>query len=210
LIKEVIHRAGRIDVLVNNAGFGIVGAAEESSLDQSRSIFETNVFGCIRMIKAVLPHMHNQGEGRIINISSVVGIIPSPFMALYASTKHALEGYSESLDHEVRKFNIRSILIEPAYTKTSFDKNSTMADVTLPIYEKARNGINKVISNALNNDAGPADVVAQVVARAATDKKPKVRYAAGSTASKLLKLRRFVPEGLFDSLVRKTFHLDSY
>src|SRR6059058_2379651 len=115
-VREVLHRSGRIDVLVNNAGLGVSGAAEESSIDQARALFETNLFGSIRTTRAVLPHMREQGNGRIINVSSVLGFMPAPFMALYAATKHAIEGYSESLDHEVREHGIRVLLVEPAYT----------------------------------------------------------------------------------------------
>src|SRR3954469_1756415 len=105
-VREVLDRSGRIDVLVNNAGLGITGAAEESSIEQARALFETNLFGSIRMTRAVLPHMREQRSGRIINISSIVGLIPVPYMALYASSKHALEGYSESVDHEVREHGV--------------------------------------------------------------------------------------------------------
>src|SRR5256714_15019148 len=101
VVREVLERSGRIDVLVNNAGVGIAGAAEESSIEQARALFETNVFGSIRMTRAVLPHMREQGRGRIINVSSVLGLLPAPFMALYAATKHAIDGYSESLGHVV-------------------------------------------------------------------------------------------------------------
>ena len=123
-IAEVVKRAGRIDVLVNNVGVGLAGGAEESSADQARALFDINLFGTMRVTNAVLPHMRRQGAGRIINISSVLGFIPAPFSALYASSKHALEGYSESLDHELRGFGIRVSLIEPAYTRTSFDANN--------------------------------------------------------------------------------------
>src|SRR3954468_23393306 len=92
-VREVLARSGRIDVLVNNAGLGIAGAAEESSIEQARALFDTNVFGSIRMTRAVLPQMREQGSGRIINVSSVLGLVPAPFAALYASTKHAIEGY---------------------------------------------------------------------------------------------------------------------
>ena len=101
-VGEVLSKAGRIDLLVNNAGVGLVGGAEESSLEQAKSLFDVNLFGVIRMTKAVLPVMRQQRAGRIVNISSVMGLIPAPFMALYAASKHALEGYSESLDHEIR------------------------------------------------------------------------------------------------------------
>ena len=112
-VGEVLSQAGRIDLLVNNAGVGLVGGAEESSLEQAKSLFDVNLFGVIRMTKAVLPAMRKQGAGRIVNISSVMGLIPAPFMALYAASKHALEGYSESLDHEIRGSGVRVVLVEP-------------------------------------------------------------------------------------------------
>src|SRR5918995_2939272 len=102
-IQQVMQLEGRIDLLVNNAGFSVApGGAEESSTEQAQSIFDTNFFGIVRMTRAVVPHMRHQGSGRIINIGSVLGFLPAPYMALYAATKHAIEGYSESLDHELR------------------------------------------------------------------------------------------------------------
>src|SRR5437763_6867840 len=118
-VREVLDRSGRIDVLVNNAGLGVAGAGEESSLEQAHALFDTNLFGSIRMTRAVLPHMREQRSGRIINVSSIVGFIPVPYMALYATSKHALEGYCESVDHEVREPGVRVLLVEPAFTRTS-------------------------------------------------------------------------------------------
>src|SRR5689334_15974645 len=138
-VNELIRREGRIDLLVNNAGFGVApGGAEESSIEQARSIFETNFFGIIRMTRAVLPHMREQRSGRIINIGSVLGFLPMPYGALYAATKHAIEGYSESLDHELRTIGIRVAVIEPAYIKTSFDANFIAPDAPLDVYRDVR------------------------------------------------------------------------
>src|SRR5215216_2284913 len=137
-VREVLDRSGHIDVLVNNAGFGAAGAAEESSVEQGRALFETNLFGAMRMSRAVLPHMRHQGRGRIINVSSIVGLIPVPFMALYAASKHAVEGYSESLDHEVREHGVRVLLVEPGFTKTGFDASLAAADQPLPLYARRR------------------------------------------------------------------------
>ena len=123
VVQQVIERFGRIDVLINNAGIGTAGAAEESSVAQDQRLFNINVFGVIRMTKAVLPQMRAQGSGRIINISSVYGFIPQPYMAAYAASKHAVEGYSESLDHEVREHGVRALLVEPAITNTGFEAN---------------------------------------------------------------------------------------
>src|SRR4029453_18133017 len=111
VVQQVIERFGRLDVLVNNAGIGSAGAAEENSVVQAQSVFDVNVFGLIRMTKAVLPHMRAQGSGRIINICSVLGFLPAPYGALYAASKHAVEGYSESVDHEVREHGVRVLLV---------------------------------------------------------------------------------------------------
>ncbi|TIS73184.1 MAG: SDR family NAD(P)-dependent oxidoreductase, partial [Mesorhizobium sp.] len=111
LVEEVLAETGRIDLLVNNAGIGLLGGAEESSTAQAQALFDVNVFGVIRMTNAVLPTMRRQRSGRIVNLSSVLGLIPAPYSALYASTKHAIEGYSESLDHELRSFGIRVVLV---------------------------------------------------------------------------------------------------
>jgi short-subunit dehydrogenase len=114
LAETVFAQAGRIDLLVNNAGVGLLGGAEESSIDQAWALFDVNVFGVLRVTNAVLPVMRSQKQGRIINLSSLLGLIPAPYAALYAATKHAIEGYSESLDHELRTMGIRVVLVEPA------------------------------------------------------------------------------------------------
>lgn len=123
-VQEVSERFGRIDVLVNNAGVGSIGAAEETSVAQAQAVFDTNVFGVMRMVNEVLPHMRAQRRGRIINISSVLGFLPQPYMAAYAASKHAIEGYTESLDHEIRDHGVRALIVEPAYTRTGFEANS--------------------------------------------------------------------------------------
>ena len=180
-----VARAGRIDLLVNNAGVGLIGAAEESSLEQAKSIFDVNLFGAIRMTKAVLPLMRQQRFGRIINISSVLGLIPAPFSALYASTKYAIEGYSESLDHEVRGSGIRVVLVEPAYTRTGFDTNALVADQKNDHYAPARANAEAVF-RAVMTTADSPDVVADAVVTAATTTTPRLRYTAGSMARKVV------------------------
>src|SRR3982751_2137798 len=166
-VKEVIRLEGRIDLLVNNAGFGVAPAgAEESSIEQARSIFDTNFFGIVRMTRAVVPHMRRQGGGRIINIGSVLGFLPMPYMALYAATKHAIEGYSESLDHELRTRGIRVSVIEPAYTKTRFDANFVQADSKLDEYREVRAALAVTMKRIMASAEEPG-VVADVVLKAA-------------------------------------------
>lgn len=208
-VGEVMQRDGRIDLLVNNAGFGVApAAAEESSLDQARSIFETNFFGLVRMTRAVVPHMRRQGSGRIINIGSVLGFLPMPYGALYAATKHAVEGYSESLDHELRTRGIRVSVIEPAYTKTSFDANFLEPDTKLDAYREAREGVNKRVNEVMATADRPG-VVADTVLEAANAAHPKIRYAAGRRANRLRLLRRFAPAVLVDAGIRKDLRLDA-
>jgi NAD(P)-dependent dehydrogenase (short-subunit alcohol dehydrogenase family) len=206
VVRGVIGRFGRLDVLVNNAGTGAAGAGEESSVAQTQRVFDINVFGVIRMTKAVLPHMRAQGRGRIINISSVLGLVPAPYMAAYAATKHAIEGYSESVDHEVREHGVRVLLVEPAYTRTGFDANAVQPDAPLPVYAQRRRVFDRVLASAIEGGDDPATVAKSIVA-AATDPKPKLRYTAGSAARRVSALRRFVPARAFDRQLRKLNHL---
>lgn len=119
-IQTIIAQAKRIDVLVNSAGVTLLGATEETSIAEAQALFDTNVFGILRTTQAALPHMRAQRSGRIINISSVLGFLPAPYMGLYSASKHAVEGMSETLDHEVRKFGIRVVLVEPSFTRPAW------------------------------------------------------------------------------------------
>jgi NAD(P)-dependent dehydrogenase (short-subunit alcohol dehydrogenase family) len=208
-VKELIRLEGRIDLLVNNAGFGVAPAgAEESSMEQAKAIFETNFFGLVRMTRAVVPHMRRQGSGRIINIGSVLGFLPMPYGALYAATKHAVEGYSESLDHELRTRGIRVSVIEPAYTKTQFDANFLAPDSKLDEYREVRTLLDRVLKEVMATADDPT-VVADVVLEAAVADHPKLRYAAGGLANRLRLLRRFAPVALVDAGIRKDLRLDA-
>jgi NAD(P)-dependent dehydrogenase (short-subunit alcohol dehydrogenase family) len=208
-VTEVMRLGGRIDLLVNNAGFSIAPAgAEESSIAQARAIFETNFFGLVRMTRAVVPHMRHQGGGRIINIGSVLGFLPAPYMALYAATKHAIEGYSESLDHELRTRGIRVSVVEPAYTKTKFDAHLVEADSKLDEYREVRAALGRQVKEALAAAEEPG-AVAEVVLQAATAARPKLRYTAGGVASRLRWLRRFAPARMVDAAIRREWQLDA-
>jgi NAD(P)-dependent dehydrogenase (short-subunit alcohol dehydrogenase family) len=201
-VGEVLAKAGRIDLLVNNAGIGLLGAAEESSAAQAQALFDVNVFGVLRVTSAVVPAMRRQGKGRIINLSSVLGLIPAPYSALYASSKHAIEGYSESLDHELRTFGIRVVLVEPAYTRTSFGEHIVKPDQLLDVYDSARAGMQMILQKAMEAGDAP-EVVAATILKAATASVPKSRYAAGKMARQVSLLRRFVPASAFDKSLRK-------
>ena len=208
-VNEVIGREGRIDLLVNNAGFSLATAgAEESSIEQVQSIFDTNFFGIVRMTRAVLPHMRKQGSGRIINIGSIVGFLPAPFMAFYCATKHAVKGYSQSLDHEVRTLGIRVAVIEPAGTSTQIDANAIEADSQLEVYREGREIVGKRLTAMIEKGDNPRDV-AEVVLKAATAAQPCQRYTVGSEAKKLRMLSSFAPAGMVDAALRKQMGLNA-
>src|SRR3990170_499494 len=143
-------------------------AAEESSVAEAQAVFDINVFGVMRMVKEVLPHMRARGRGRIINLSSVQGFIPAPYMAVYGASKHAIEGYSQSLDHEVRQYGVRVLLVEPAYTRTGFEANSAKPDTPLQTYADQRHVFDRLMTEAIKDGDDPA-VVAKVIVTAATD-----------------------------------------
>jgi short-subunit dehydrogenase len=206
LVDEVLDDASRIDLLVNNAGVGLFGGAEESSVAQAQALFDVNVFGVIRMTNAVLPIMRRQKSGRIINLSSAHGFIPAPYFALYAATKHAVEGYSQSLDHELRTLGIRVTLVEPAYTRTSFDGCLIKPDRSLDAYASARAGMTVAVEEAIRKGDTP-EIVAETIVKAATESEPKLRYPAGKLARQVTVLRRFVPASAFDKSLRKMLRL---
>jgi len=206
-ILMIIGQAGCIDVLVNNAGMTMIGAVEETTTSEAASLFDTNVFGILRTTQAVLPHMRTKGQGRIVNVSSVLGFLPAPYMGLYSASKHAVEGLSETLDHEVRQFGIRVTLVEPSYTKTNLDVNSPQAKLKIADYDRERELVARAIADSVNGAPEPSQV-ADTIVEAALGAWRMRRTPAGQ-ASLLSKLRRFMPAGPVDSSLRKTFGLPS-
>jgi NAD(P)-dependent dehydrogenase (short-subunit alcohol dehydrogenase family) len=202
LVAEVLRQATRIDLVVNNAGIGLLGGAEESSIAQAQRLFDVNLFGVARVVNAVLPVMRAQKGGRIVNMSSILGLIPAPFNAFYASTKHAVEGYTESLDHEVRKFGIRAVLVEPGVTRTAFEENLTRADQPIPAYASERSRSEALMREWVEKGDAP-EIVANMVVKAATASSPKLRYSAGKQSSQVRSLRRFMPDRFVDGMLRK-------
>ena len=205
-IQTIIEQSKQIDVLVNNAGFLLSGSVEETSLTEAASLFDTNVLGILRVTKAALPHMRAQRSGRIVNVSSVLGFLPAPYAGIYSASKHAVEGLSESLDHEVRQFGIRVVLVEPGYTKTNLDANSPQAASLISAYDKERDSVSQAIHKNLSKAPG-ADRVADAIVDAAFGSW-RMRRPPKGQASLLSKLRRFMPAGVVDSSLRKDFGLD--
>ncbi|MBT1427629.1 oxidoreductase [Dickeya dianthicola] len=205
-IQSIVERAQRIDVLINNAGTSLVGAVEETSTAEAAALFDTNVFSILRTIQAVLPHMRAQGRGRIINVSSVLGFLPAPYMGLYSASKHAVEGLTESLDHEVRQFGIRVTLVEPSFTRTNLDINTPQAQAKIDAYDHERTLASLAIVNSVKNAPDPEGVATAIVDAALGPW--QMRRTPSGQASLLRKLRRFMPAGPVDASLRKTFGLN--
>ena len=205
-VKSILENAGRIDILINNAGYSIAGGLEETSIEEARQLFDTNFFGVLRVTQAVLPSMRRHGYGRIANISSMLGVLPGPYRGMYVASKHALEGYTKTLDHEVRTFGIRATLVEPVYTKTKITTNEKTVQAAVPAYSDEKQRVTEIIEREIANGDDP-NVVAKVVYDAVTANSPRLHYPVGEGVM-LSRLHRFVPSRMFDSVLRKRFQLD--
>jgi NAD(P)-dependent dehydrogenase (short-subunit alcohol dehydrogenase family) len=206
-VTTVLSRAGRLDVLINNAGHELAGASEEVSLDEVKAQFETNFFGVVRMVKAVLPLMRRQRHGQIINIGSLSGLTPIPFMGVYSASKFALEGYTEALRHEVAPFNIRVSMTETAFLKTPMMNNRQIAAERISDYDPWRQRALNAIRTYEEKAPGP-ELVAETVLEIIANDRPRLRYVIGQQAKSITRLRRFLPAGIYEQGVRRNFWLD--
>jgi NAD(P)-dependent dehydrogenase (short-subunit alcohol dehydrogenase family) len=198
-VQIVLAQAGRIDLLVNNAGYLQFGAIEESSIANAQAQLDTNLFGVIRMVKAVLPVMRQQGNGRIINVSSVVGHVAFPHFGLYATSKFALEGLSEALREEVRPFGVSVSLVEPSYVNTPLV--SQPPTNLIAAYAPGRQAALQAYTTSAKNGMEPG-AVARVILRAATTR-PRLRYLVGRDGKTLLLLKRLLPDSAFERVKRR-------
>jgi NAD(P)-dependent dehydrogenase (short-subunit alcohol dehydrogenase family) len=208
-VNAVLSRAGRLDVLINNAGYELAGASEELSLEEAQAQFETNFFGVVRMVKAVLPFMRQQTHGQIINVSSLAGLTAIPFLGLYSASKFALEGYTEALRHEVKPFNVRVSLIEPAFLKTPMMNNRQVAAERMREYDLWRQRALNAIRAYEEKAPGP-ELVAETVLEIIAHERPRLRYVIGRQAKSITRLRRFLPEGVYEQGARRNFWRDKH
>jgi NAD(P)-dependent dehydrogenase (short-subunit alcohol dehydrogenase family) len=180
-VDHIISEAGRIDVLVNNAGYGLGGALEDLSMEEIKSQYETNLFGLIRVTQAVLPTMRKQRSGRILNLSSGAGIFGYPGGSAYVSTKFAVEGLSESIAYELEPFGIKVILIEPGFIRTNFANVMVVAKKAQDPASPYSELMQKIMASAseLAKNASDAELVANVILDAASNPNPRLRYLVG-------------------------------
>jgi NAD(P)-dependent dehydrogenase (short-subunit alcohol dehydrogenase family) len=202
-IAQSIEQFGAIDVVVNNAGYALMGPFEACDLNQIRRQFETNVFGLMAVSQAVLPHFRARKSGTLINISSIGGRLTFPLYSLYHSTKWAIEGFSESLQYELAPLNIHVKLIEPGAIKTDFYERSADRNLKLdPDYQGFYDRVMPKMDRA-SATGSPPEAVAEVIFKAATDRSDRLRYAAGKSAGFLIALRRLLPEPWFYQFIRQ-------
>jgi short-subunit dehydrogenase len=206
-VEEVLARAGRIDVLVNNAGFALAGAVEETSIEEAKEQFETNFFGVARMVKAVLPPMREARSGRIITIGSLAGLVSIPYNAFYSGTKFALEAYMEALFYELKPFGIAVSLIEPGFVRTAINQATRFASQPLAAYDGPRDRAIAVVDRGVEKGIAP-ELVAKNVLHAAQSKSPQLRYRVGADSRWLPRLKSVAPWNFFALGVRRTFELD--
>ncbi len=206
-ISAIVEEEGQIDVLVNNAGYGLMGPAEELTIDELKEQFETNVFGVLRTTKKVLPVMRRNQHGIIINMSSIVGKVGIPAMSGYVSSKFALEGLMESMRYEVEPFGIKVVLVEPGVIKTNFLNSSVFAKNALEQTSPYITLIQKVgedFGSKFENGASPIEV-ANVILQAVTSTKPEIRYSVGSDAGFLLDARKKMSDTDFETFFKLNF-----
>jgi short-subunit dehydrogenase len=202
-VNQIKKNKGKIDVLINNAGFGIAGAMEDTSIGKAKEQFETNFFGTVRLIKSVLPIMKNQDSGIIINISSIGGLIGLPYQGMYSASKFAVEGLTEALYKELHSSNINAVLVEPGDFKTSFTekreipKNANQSDAF-------QNTLN-IIENDEKTGQDPI-IIGKLISNIINKSNPRLRYTCGAFDQKLAAfLKRILPNRLFDLIIMRHY-----
>lgn len=210
-VQEAVRRCGTIDVLINNAGYALMGAFENATEEQIQRQFDTNVFGLMRVTRALLPQFRQRREGLIINVASMAGRLPIPMMSIYNGSKWAVQGFSECLTYELAPFNIQVKIVEPGAVDTAFFGRSGDRD----------NGRGISAYNALMDDQFPvidktgpggstSDEAAAVIFRAATDGKSTLRYSVGKDAKVLLSARKVLPDEVFLPMIRWSLSPDVF
>ena len=206
-VRALDAEAGRLDLLVSNAGVAHVSLAEETPMQEVRDLFETNFFGAVRMIRSVLPMMRRQRHGRIVVVSSLAGLVGVPGQAYYAASKHALEGYCESLRYELEPLAVHITLVEPGFQRTPLHARALAGADAIAAYDALRGRIREAIERSFAHGGDPGDVADAIVGIAAS-KRPPLRCRVGGDARWVPRLKQWLPEGAFSVGLRRRFGLD--
>jgi NAD(P)-dependent dehydrogenase (short-subunit alcohol dehydrogenase family) len=205
-VETARARGGRIDALVNNAAYALCGAIEETTLAEAKQVLDTNFFGAVRLVRALVPHFRAQGGGRIVNISSGAGFTAEPFAGWYTVSKFAVEGFSETLWHELRPFGVQVSLVQSGWCRTNIVRDAVFTTEPVADYDPWRRVCIDTASRSL--EAGmPPDHVARCVQRALEARRPRLRYRVGADVTSSFWARRFMPAGVFHWLVHRHYRL---
>ena len=206
-VDSVVAKTGGLDVLVNNAGFVLTGGIEETSVDEAKAQFETNFFGAMRMVKAVLPIMRKQGAGQIINLSSIAAWLPLPFEGYYAAAKAALLAYSDALRHEVKSLGVRVSVVEPGYFRTNLSRTRHTAGALIGDYDELRTRAVNAFEDDISKGGDPKRV-AETILHIIESRSPRFEHLVGR-AGRYRALKQILPSSMFDSAVRRHWKLDN-
>lgn len=209
-ITKIVTEKERIDVLVNNAGYGLFGSLEDISIEELKAQFETNFFGVIRVTQLVLPTMRKQKSGTIVNVSSVGGRIGLPVLSAYHSTKFALEGLSESMSYELEPFGIRVVIIEPGVIRTNIMNSSIIAKKAQDPKSPYFSLIHKVENNfklMMENESSPPEEVAKAILGVVTSENPQLRYTVGNDAATMIQARVNMSDNQFKKMIMQNFFI---
>jgi NAD(P)-dependent dehydrogenase (short-subunit alcohol dehydrogenase family) len=207
-VDQIVKENKRIDVLINNAGYGLFGSLEDTSIEEIKAQFETNFFGVIRVTQQVLPVMRKHKSGIIVNVSSVGGRIGLPCLSAYHGTKFALEGLSESISYELEPFGIRVVIIEPGVIRTNIMNSSVLAKKALDPkspYSSLMQKVENSFESMLKNAASPPEEVAKVILQAISSESPLLRYTAGNDADDIIQARTTMSEAEFANSIKQQF-----
>lgn len=205
-IEGALARAGRVDALINNAAYGLTGSLEETTLAEAEGVLDTNLFGAVRTVRTLLPHFRARGSGRIVNISSGAGFTAEPFAGWYTVSKFAIEGFTETLWHEVRPFGVHVSLVQPGWCRTNIVRDAVFTAQSIAAYDPWRAVCIEAARGFLDRGMAP-DRVALCVQRVLTARRPRLRYRVGADVSSSFWSRRFMPAGLFHLMVHRYYRL---
>ena len=205
-VAELLQKAGRIDVLVNNAGQVITGGLEETSIDEAKAHFDTNLFGAVRMVNAVLPEMRKRRSGQIINVASIAGTFPVPFEGYYGMAKAAMMTYSEVLRAEVKSLGIKVSAVEPGFFKTNLAGSRQRAANRIGDYDALRERAHRALDESFEGGGDPTKV-AETILKIVQNPSPRLHYVIGNER-RFVFLKRIMPESVMESQLRKHWHLD--
>ncbi len=207
-VAAAVAEAGEVDALVNNAGWSANGPIEKVPLEAARRMFETNFFGAVRMIQALVPGMRARGQGVVVNVSSVAGRVAPPLSGFYAASKFALEGLSEALHYELAHFGIRVAIVEPGYFQSSFRDNSTRHGVDVPPYDELERSWSGSDETLLGGPRPEPEIVGSAIADAVEGKDDALRWPVGQDAELVLRTRASMDDAAFEAAMRSALKLD--